>query len=366
MTELLPDSCQRVLVTGGAGFIGGAMVRRLLAETNTQIFNLDKCGYASDLTSIELVLKTLGSTAEGRHQLLRVNLADAEATAAAVQQADPDLVLHLAAESHVDRSIAGPGAFINSNVNGTFNLLQAVRRHWQALPQPRRADFRFHHISTDEVFGSLGPEGRFSESTPYDPRSPYSASKAASDHLVRAWHETYGLPVVLSNCSNNYGANQFPEKLIPLMIINCLDWKKLPIYGNGNNIRDWLFVEDHCIALETIFSKGAVGDFYNIGGSNEIKNIDIVKIICDIMDELKPSKNGSYRELITFVDDRPGHDKRYAVDSTKLQNILKWKPRESFQSGIKKTIEWYLNNERWWRKIQKNNYKQKRLGLKNK
>ncbi|GIQ98628.1 dTDP-glucose 4,6-dehydratase [bacterium] len=273
-----------------------------------------------------------------------------------------DGVFHFAAESHVDRSIDGPREFIDTNIIGTFNLLQASR----ANISKDKNNFKFIHVSTDEVYGDLGQDGYFDEESPYRPNSPYSASKAASDHLSRSWSKTFNLPVIITNCSNNYGANQFPEKLIPLMIINCIDWKQLPVYGNGENIRDWLFVEDHCIALETIFSKGEVGETYNIGGSNEIKNIDIVKIICDIMDELKPSKNGSYRDLITFVDDRPGHDKRYAVDSTKLQNTLKWKPRESFQSGIKKTIKWYLNNEDWWRKIQKNNYNQQRLGLKNK
>jgi dTDP-glucose 4,6-dehydratase len=284
---------QRILVTGGAGFIGGAVVRRLLRESDALVFNLDKCGYASDLTSIERVLAELGPgglTADGqnRHQLLRVDLTDAEATAAAVRQADPDLVMHLAAESHVDRSIEGPGAFIDSNVTGTFHLLQAVRAHWQALPEERQVLFRFHHISTDEVFGSLGAEGRFSETTPYDPRSPYSASKAASDHLVNAWHHTYGLPVVLTNCSNNYGPWQFPEKLIPVVILKAAAGEPIPLYGDGQNVRDWLYVEDHADALLLAATQGQVGRSYCVGGHGERTNKQVVETICQQLDQLSP------------------------------------------------------------------------------
>ena len=354
MSALLPESYQRVMVTGGAGFIGGAVVRRLLADTNAQVFNLDKCGYASDLTSIALVLKSLGPAAEGRHQLLRVNLADAEATAAAVRQADPDLVLHLAAESHVDRSIAGPGAFISSNVNGTFHLLQAVRSHWEALPEPRRANFRFHHISTDEVFGSLGPEGRFSETTPYDPRSPYSASKAASDHLVRAWHHTYGLPVVLTNCSNNYGPWQYPEKLIPVVILKAAAGEPIPLYGDGLNVRDWLYVDDHVEALLLAATRGRLGASYCVGGSGERNNRQVVEAICTLMDQLRP-QGAPHTRLITLVSDRPGHDRRYSIDPTLIRKELGWQPRHTFEQGLESTVRWFLNNLDWCQTVQQGN-----------
>ena len=346
---------KNVLVTGGCGFIGSNFVKYLISLKCYFPIILDKLTYAGSKENINQI-------GEESFDLVEADICDEQLLLNLFKKYKFDGVFHFAAESHVDRSIDAPREFIDTNIIGTFNLLQASRTNISK----NKNNFKFIHVSTDEVYGDLGPNGYFDEESPYRPNSPYSASKAASDHLSRSWGKTFNLPVIITNCSNNYGANQFPEKLIPLIIINCIDWKQLPVYGNGENIRDWLFVEDHCIALETIFSKGKVGETYNIGGSNEIKNIDIVKIICDIMDELKPSKNGSYRNLITFVDDRPGHDKRYAVDSTKLQNTLNWEPKESFQSGIKKTIEWYLNNEDWWRKIQRNNYNQQRLGLKNK
>ncbi|MEX1316086.1 MAG: dTDP-glucose 4,6-dehydratase [Synechococcaceae cyanobacterium] len=354
--ELLGES-RRVLVTGGAGFIGGAVVRRLLRESEALVFNLDKCGYASDLTSVEAVLAGLGPAArtpggEPRHRLLRVNLADGEATAAAVRQADPDLVLHLAAESHVDRSIEGPGAFIESNVSGTYNLLQAVRAHWEGLPEDRRAGFRFHHISTDEVFGSLGATGRFSETTAYDPRSPYSASKAASDHLVSAWHHTYGLPVVLTNCSNNYGPWQFPEKLIPVVILKAASGEPIPLYGDGGNVRDWLYVEDHVDALLLAATRGEPGRGYCVGGAgdhggaSERTNRQVVEAICALMDRLRP-QGAPHGRLITRVSDRPGHDRRYAIDSSRISGELGWRPRHSFERGLEATVRWFLAHQDW-------------------
>ena len=346
---------KNVLVTGGCGFIGSNFVKYLISLKCYFPIILDKLTYAGSKENINQI-------GEESFDLVEADICDEQLLLNLFKKYKFDGVFHFAAESHVDRSIDAPREFIDTNIIGTFNLLQASRTNISK----NENNFKFIHVSTDEVYGDLGSNGYFDEESPYRPNSPYSASKAASDHLSRSWGKTFNLPVIITNCSNNYGANQFPEKLIPLIIINCIDWKQLPVYGNGENIRDWLFVEDHCIALETIFSKGKVGETYNIGGSNEIKNIDIVKTICDIMDEIKPSKNGSYRNLITFVDDRPGHDKRYAVDSSKLQNTLKWEPKESFQSGIKKTIEWYLDNEDWWRKIQRNNYNQQRLGLKNK
>ena len=338
MSSLLPDFMQKVLVTGGGGFIGGAVVRRLLADTNAKVFNLDKCGYASNLASIEVMPE-----AEERHQLLKVDLADAVGTAEAIRQANPDLVLHLAAESHVDRSIAGPGAFISSNVNGTFNLLQAIRSHWEELPEERRAAFRFHHISTDEVFGSLGAEGRFSETTAYDPRSPYSASKAASDHLVRAWHHTYGLPVVLTNCSNNYGPWQFPEKLIPVVILKAAANEPIPLYGDGLNVRDWLFVDDHVEAILLAATRGRIGASYCVGGNAERNNRQVVESICNLMDQLYPQGSPHVR-LISLVGDRPGHDRRYAIDPTLIQSELGWKPRHTFEEGLETTVRWFLGN----------------------
>jgi dTDP-glucose 4,6-dehydratase len=346
MPSLLPEGINQVLVTGGAGFIGGALVRRLLAETTAMVFNLDKCGYASDLTSIELTLAELGAAAAGRHQLLQVDLANADATAAAVRQADPDLVMHLAAESHVDRSIDGPAAFIESNVSGTFNLLQAVRAHWEQLPAERREGFRFHHISTDEVFGSLGPTGRFSETTPYDPRSPYSASKAASDHLVSAWHHTYGLPVVLTNCSNNYGPWQFPEKLIPVVILKAVAGEPIPLYGDGANVRDWLYVEDHVEALLLAATRGRLGESYCVGGHGERNNKQVVEAICALLDERRPA-GAPHARLITTVKDRPGHDRRYAIDPTRISTELGWQPRHNFEAGLAATVDWYLANLEW-------------------
>jgi dTDP-glucose 4,6-dehydratase len=359
---------RRILVTGGGGFIGGAVVRRLLRDSEALVFNLDKCGYASDLTSIEQVLAELddrASTPEGnsRHQLLRVDLTDAEATAEAVRQADPDLVMHLAAESHVDRSIEGPGAFITSNVNGTFHLLQAVRSHWEALPAERQAAFRFQHISTDEVFGSLGATGRFSETTPYDPRSPYSASKAASDHLVNAWHHTYGLPVVLTNCSNNYGPWQFPEKLIPVVILKAAAGEPIPLYGDGLNVRDWLYVEDHVDALLLAATQGQLGCSYCVGGHGERTNKQVVEAICGALDQLLPA-GAPHSRLITPVSDRPGHDRRYAIDPTRISTELGWQPRHSFEEGLAATVRWYLQQQGWCQRVrEQGGYSGGRLGM---
>jgi dTDP-glucose 4,6-dehydratase len=372
-TPLLQEGTRRVLVTGGAGFIGGAVVRRLLSGSEALVFNLDKLGYASDLTSIEQLLMQLGAqgqTAAGasRHHLLQVDLVDAEATSAAVAAADPDLVLHLAAESHVDRSIDGPGAFIASNVSGTFNLLQAVRAHWQQLPKERRERFRFHHISTDEVFGSLGPEGRFSETTPYDPRSPYSASKAASDHLVRAWHHTYGLPVVLTNCSNNYGPWQFPEKLIPVVILKAAAGEPIPLYGDGANVRDWLYVEDHVEALLLAATRGRLGESYCIGGAgdhgspSERTNRQVVEAICAQLDALQP-QGAPHSRLITLVRDRPGHDRRYAIDAGKITTELGWRPQHSFEQGLAATVRWLLQHQDWCAQVQQRaGYAGQRIG----
>ena len=346
---------RRILVTGGAGFIGGAVVRRLLTSSEVVVFNLDKLGYASDLTGIEhqrtAPEQKGGGPGESRHHLLQVDLADGEATAEAVRQADPDLVLHLAAESHVDRSIDGPAVFVQSNVLGTFHLLEAVRRHWEGLPGERRERFRFHHISTDEVFGSLGESGRFSETTPYDPRSPYSATKAGSDHLVSAWHHTYGLPVVLTNCSNNYGPWQFPEKLIPVVILKAAAGEPIPLYGDGANVRDWLYVEDHVDALLLAATQGCVGRSYCVGGHGERSNRQVVEAICARMDGLRPSK-APHAALITRVADRPGHDRRYAIDPGRISGELGWQPRHSFETGLSATVAWYLDHLDWCRTVQ--------------
>ena len=343
---MVPDHIRSVLVTGGAGFIGGAVVRRLLRESQATIYNLDKMGYASDLVSINQTMSEIGADHADRHQLLKVDLVNAAEVEEAVERANPDLVMHLAAESHVDRSIEGPSAFVESNIIGTFNLLQAVRNRWEKLQSPRKDSFRFHHISTDEVFGSLGPNGRFSETTPYDPRSPYSASKASSDHLVSAWFHTYGLPVVLTNCSNNYGPWQYPEKLIPVVINKCLKKQTIPVYGDGMNIRDWLHVEDHVSALLLAALFGTLGQSYCVGGYGERSNMDVVKAICRQVDELMPNDLPN-ESLITSVKDRLGHDRRYAIDPTKIETELGWSPEYTFEDGIKSTIEWYIGNQDW-------------------
>ena len=343
--ELLGDR-KRILVTGGAGFIGGAVVRRLLRESDAIVFNLDKMGYASDLASIDETLAALGGTHGRRHRLQKVDLSDASAVEAAVQEADPDLVMHLAAESHVDRSIAGPGVFIESNVSGTFNLLQAVRDHANGLSGERKDNFRLHHISTDEVFGSLGAEGRFSETTSYDPRSPYSSSKAASDHLVSAWHHTYGLPVVLTNCSNNYGPWQFPEKLIPVVTLKAAAGKPIPLYGDGLNVRDWLYVEDHVDALLLAACRGASGRSYCVGGYGERTNREVVECICRHLDELLPARK-PHNHLIQMVTDRPGHDRRYAINPARIEAELGWKPRHDFNEAIAKTVQWYISQHKY-------------------
>ncbi|SFI65405.1 dTDP-glucose 4,6-dehydratase [Phyllobacterium sp. CL33Tsu] len=348
----------RILVTGGAGFIGSAVCRQLAANPGNHVVNLDKLTYAGNLTSLRQIENY------PNYRFVQADICDDATMLDLLRSEKIDAVMHLAAESHVDRSIDGPGAFIETNIVGTFRLLNAALAYWRELPADAKSAFRFHHISTDEVFGDLPfDSGMFTEETPYAPSSPYSASKAASDHLVRAWHETYGLPVVLSNCSNNYGPFHFPEKLIPLVILNALDSKPLPVYGKGANVRDWLYVEDHARALETVVTKGAVGESYNIGGHNEKTNLNVVETICDILDQKRPRKGGGrYRDLITFVSDRPGHDRRYAIDASKIERDLGWTPQESFETGLAKTIDWYLANEWWWEPIRSGRYAGERLG----
>jgi len=375
---------QRIMVTGGAGFIGSALVRQLIRESEHEVLVLDALTYAGNLASLRDV------DAHARYRFAQADICDRPALERAFASFRPDAVMHLAAESHVDRSIDGPSAFIQTNVVGTATLLEVATAYWRGLDATVRDAFRFQHISTDEVYGSLGPTGLFTEHTPYDPRSPYSASKAASDHLVRAWHHTYGLPVLITNCSNNYGPYHFPEKLIPLVILNALDRRPLPVYGTGDNVRDWLYVEDHARALRLVLQRGRPGETYNVGGNSERTNLQVVETICDILDNLHPCaeehdkcllKNDkrsfrqpstinhqpakaikSYKDLITFVSDRPGHDRRYAIDAAKLRGELNWAPQETFETGIRKTVQWYLDNAWWWQPIRDKKYAGQRLG----
>ena len=350
----------RILITGGAGFIGSALVRHLILDTEHQILNLDKLTYAGNLESLNSV------DHDSRYEFVQADIVDQPTVSAVLARFKPDAIMHLAAESHVDRSIDGPADFIQTNIVGTYSLLEATRAYWQTLPEPQKQAFRFHHISTDEVYGDLhGVDDLFTETTPYAPSSPYSASKAASDHLVRAWQRTYGLPVLLTNCSNNYGPFHFPEKLIPLVILNALAGKPLPVYGDGQQVRDWLYVEDHARALLKVVTEGVVGETYNIGGHNEQKNIDVVRGICALLEELAPDKPegiGRYVDLITFVRDRPGHDLRYAIDAGKIERELGWTPRETFDTGLRKTVQWYLENLQWCRRVQDGSYQGERLG----
>jgi dTDP-glucose 4,6-dehydratase len=346
----------KILVTGGAGFIGSAVVRHLINDTDHNVINVDKLTYAGNLSSLSSV------SSSPRYHFCQVDICDGAAISKVLEEYKPDVIMHLAAESHVDRSIDGPAAFIETNIVGTYTLLDVARKYWSNLDEARKASFRFHHISTDEVYGDLeGPEDLFTELTPYAPSSPYSASKASSDHLVRAWHRTYGFPVLVTNCSNNYGPYHFPEKLIPLVILNALEGKSLPIYGKGDQVRDWLYVEDHARALYQVVKEGKVGETYNIGGHNEKQNIEVVHAICDLLQELLPVEH-NYRDLITHVSDRPGHDLRYAINASKIQNALGWTPEETFESGIRKTVQWYLNNIDWCRHVQDGSYQRERLG----
>lgn len=351
----------RILVTGGAGFIGSAVVRHLIGNTEHEVLNLDKLTYAGNLESLTAI------ASNSRYEFVQADIGDQATVSAVLERFAPQAIMHLAAESHVDRSIDGPSDFIQTNIVGTYSLLEATRAYWQTLPAAEREAFRFHHISTDEVYGDLhGVDDLFLETTPYAPSSPYSASKAASDHLVRAWQRTYGLPVLITNCSNNYGPYHFPEKLIPLVILNALAGKPLPVYGDGLQVRDWLYVEDHARALVKVVNEGEVGETYNIGGHNEQKNIDVVRGICALLEELAPQRPAGvahYADLITFVKDRPGHDLRYAIDAGKIERELGWVPEETFQSGLRKTVQWYLDNLEWCRRVQDGSYQGQRLGM---
>jgi dTDP-glucose 4,6-dehydratase len=346
----------RILVTGGAGFIGSAVCRHLIQGTNAEVVNVDKLTYAGNPNSLKMI------DDDPRYRFVKADICDEARISELFAETVPDAVMNLAAESHVDRSITGSRSFIETNILGTYTLLEAARRYWLGLGDEAKEGFRFLHVSTDEVYGSLGADGYFTESTPYDPSSPYSASKASSDHLAMAWHRTYGLPVIISNCSNNYGPYHFPEKLIPLIILNALEGKPLPVYGKGANIRDWLYVEDHARALHLILTKGRPGETYNVGGRNERTNLDVVQTICQILDEIRPEEKSHFR-LLTFVPDRPGHDHRYAIDATKLESELGWKAEETFASGIRKTVHWYLENEWWWGPLRKKVYRGERIGL---
>jgi dTDP-glucose 4,6-dehydratase len=347
----------KILVTGGAGFIGSALVRHLINSTDYIVINVDALTYAGNLESLAPIYD------DPRHIFEKVDIRDRAELDRLFRQYQPDAVMHLAAESHVDRSIDGPAEFIQTNIIGTYNLLEAARAYWNTLQPQQKDAFRFLHVSTDEVYGSLGDSGYFLEDSPYQPNSPYSASKASSDHLVRAWHHTYGFPVLTSNCSNNYGPYQFPEKLIPLMILNALEGKPLPVYGKGDNIRDWLYVDDHVRALLTVLEKGRLGETYNIGGHNEKTNLDVVTTLCALLDELKPdSPHAPHENLITFVTDRPGHDQRYAIDASKMAQELGWRPRETFETGLRSTVQWYLHNTMWCQHVQDGSYQRERLG----
>ncbi|MBA0184077.1 dTDP-glucose 4,6-dehydratase [Pectobacterium versatile] len=351
----------RIIVTGGAGFIGSAVVRHIINNTNDEVLVIDSLTYAGNLESLKSV------SGNERFRFQRINVCERERLEQIFDEYQPSAIMHLAAESHVDRSIDGPAAFIETNIVGTYSLLEATRQYWNTLSVDTKKAFRFHHISTDEVYGDLnGTADLFTEITPYAPSSPYSASKASSDHLVRAWLRTYGLPTIVTNCSNNYGPYHFPEKLIPLIILNALEGKPLPIYGNGAQVRDWLYVEDHACALYKVVSEGKVGETYNIGGHNERKNIQVVQTICRLLDEMLPNKPAGidkYESLITYVTDRPGHDMRYAIDAGKIYRELGWKPQETFESGIRKTVQWYLENEKWWRRVKDGSYAGERLGI---
>lgn len=349
----------KIIVTGGAGFIGSALCRYLIGSTPSTVLNIDKLTYAANLESLKEI------SGNERYSFSQTDICDDAAVKSIFESFRPDAVIHLAAESHVDRSIDGPGAFVHTNVVGTYMLLNAARGYWQALAPAEKEKFRFVNVSTDEVYGSLGDEGLFTETTPYQPNSPYSASKASADHLARAWFHTYGMPVMTTNCSNNYGPCQFPEKLIPLTILNALEGKPLPVYGTGENIRDWLFVDDHARALWTVLQKGRPGEVYNIGGNSEKKNIEVVRAICAILDKMAPPLDGGKprESLITFVTDRPGHDQRYAIDASKIKGELGWTPQETFETGLKRTVEWYLGNESWWQPLRDRTYKGERLGL---